>query len=328
MRAILMHTGETDSPRWQKLCGLLGARTPGDQNQVLGHLTRWFLRWAGQPALDSGVWFGVSEVEIGEWAAVEASAACKWGRALIAAGYVGRIQEMYPEPLGRLRKGYVALDGAGGVMLDEVFGARRRLNASTLALYLLDRRARIRAAAAYNVDAKELEGSGQIPPGWLDSSDTGDWRGEGGRLAVSSEQLAVSSGCGAGDRGQGAVVSGQCSVGRGDRVQGVPVAAVERRPVVGFAGSVSGAHTGGPPTPEMLKEVREHKYSDPVRAMRALDDSELSVRKWRLAFERNPDLVREELGKLVETEKRFFVLRLPSAVLMSNLRQLGLLDRG
>lgn len=318
MRAILMHTGETDSPRWQKLCGLLGARTPGDQNQALGHLTRWFLRWAGQPALDSGVWFGVSDVDIGEWAAVEASAACKWGRALIAAGYVGRIQEIYPEPLGGLRKGYVALDGAGGVMLDEVFGARRRPNATTLLLYMLDRRARIRAAGAYNVDGKELEGSGQIPPGWLDSSDTGDWRGEWRQGAVNSEQSAVSSGRGTGDRRQET----------GDMGQGVPAAAVERRQVIGFGGVSRGAHTGGPPTPEMLNEVREHKYSDPVRAMRALDDSELSVRKWRLAFERNPELVRQELGKLVETEKRFFVLRLPSAVLMSNFKQLGLLDRG
>ena len=53
MRAILIQTGETESPRWQRLCGLLGMSSPGEQCQAFGHLVKWFLRWAGQPELDA-----------------------------------------------------------------------------------------------------------------------------------------------------------------------------------------------------------------------------------------------------------------------------------
>jgi hypothetical protein len=285
---------------------------------VCGHLTEWYLRWAGQPELDAGIWFRPSLNEIGAWAGVP-DADVKWGRALLAAGYVGLLKDLYPEPLGSLRKGYAALDGAGGVMLDEIIGLhRRRANAAMLVVYVLDRRVRAKWAHVLRVDAAALEGSGQIPAGWLEGHvDGARWNGEGGGA---EEGRTVG-------RSDGALV-GRSDGGTVGRMDGrMPEAAEVRKTVVGFAGVPSGAHTGGAPNPEMLRVVREHKYSDPLRALLALDNSELAERKWRAAISKDAEKVRIELGALVETDARFYMQRVPSAVLMANFNRAGLLDK-
>jgi hypothetical protein len=219
---------------------------------------------------------------------------CKWGRALLAAGYVATLKEMYPEPLASARKGYVALDGEGGVMLDCVFPLlRRRMNAATLCLYLLDRKARVKWANVLRVDGATLESTGQVPAGWLeDGSEAEEERQAGPEV-----------------RERGASVAGPA----------------RRAAVVGFQ-AVPADGGGRRYGADAVAQIREHKYADPLRALMVIDDSDVAVRSWRKAVAHDRERVCQELGAIVETDDRFFLCRKPAAVLMANFRRAGLLD--
>jgi len=296
MKSVLTATNELRCSRWSRLCELLGVVAPGERYQAHGHLWAWYQKWAGEAELDAGVWFRPSLNEIGRWADVGPELECKWGRALLAAGYVATLKEMYPEPLASARKGYVALDGEGGVMLDCVFPLlRRRMNAATLCLYLLDRKARAKWANVLRVDGATLESTGQVPAGWLeDGSEAEEERQQG--PAVRESRAPVAGG------------------------------AVRRPPsVVGFQ-AVPADGGGRRYGVDAVAQIREHKYADPLRALMVIDDSDVAVRSWRKAVAHDRERVCQELGEIVETNDRFFLCRKPAAVLMANFRRAGLLD--
>jgi len=75
---------------------------------------------------------------------------------------------------------------------------------------------------------------------------------------------------------------------------------------------------------EMLAIVREYKYSDPLRALRAMDDSDVATRLWRAAVERDATRVGEEIARLCETDHSWRSLRNPAAVVLRNLQTIGL----
>jgi len=303
MRAILLNTGEMNSPRWHRLCGLLGAKDPGECWQTFGHLVGWYLQWSGQPELDSGIWFRPSLNEIGSWAGVT-NGDLKWGRALLAAGYVGLIKKLYPEPLASLRDGYAALDASGGVMLDEFFGVhRRRANATTLICYVLDRNKRVQFARSLHVDAAFLEGSGQIPVGWLDAAESKGQKADDGPRFEEKEP----------------------KVAHAPAVDAAP----PHRNVVGFTRNEerpAALHTGNSPSDAMLRAVREWKHADPLRALMSMDNSPEAAFIWRKAVAKDRARVCEEIAGLTETDSRWALLRNPASVIMANLRRLGLLE--
>jgi hypothetical protein len=293
MKAVLLPSNEMCSPRWARLCDLLGVDTPGERYQAHGHLWAWYQFWAKEPELDAGVWFRPSLNEIGRWADVGMSQECKWGRALLAAGYVGALKDVYPEPLGSARKGYCAMDAEGGVMLDSVFPLlRRRANAATLCLYLMDRKARGKWASVLRVDVATLESTAQVPAGWIEDGSAEEERQAGPEV-----------------RERGASVAG----------------AAQRAAVVGFQ-AVPADGGGRRYGVDVVAQIREHKYADPLRALMVIDDSEVAVRCWRKAVAHDRERVCQELGAIVETDDRILRCRNPAAVLMANFRRAGLLD--
>jgi hypothetical protein len=279
------------------MCDQLELTTPGEQTQALGHLFIWYQTWCSQPELDAGLWLRSPLNEIGSWAKVPQDMEMKWGRALLAAGYLESLKDVYPEPLGSVRKGYVALDAERGVMLDVIFKLlRRRANAQTLCLYLMDRRIRNKWSRVLRIDCAMLEEKGQIPKGWLDASSEDD------------DQMTSPV--------------GRESPDRGSRAQGAG-----RVPKVGFQGT-SPDTVAKDSNEEMLTAIRTYKYSDPLRACAAMDNSDLAMRQWRKAIAKDPEKVRQELGNISEDANRFHSLRKPAAVLTANLKRAGALPGG
>ena len=304
MRSFIHDAGELGSPRWRRLCRALKASTPGDEWRCYGHLCGWWGCWAGQSALETGLWFGASLAEIGRWARAD-DAGLAWGRALLAAGYIARIEERYPAPLGR--PGFVALDGGGAAMLDTAFTYFRfRPDAAELALYISSPLKRVRWAQRLGLQAAELEAQGRLPPGWI----------AGGAVDGARDDLQRRGG----EAGDGRRAAGSGFNAEPQRRGG---AAAGSRPVTGFARPEGG--TGLEPTPDVLSEVRAWKYQDPLRACMAMDDSPLACKCWRAAVARDRQAVMDGLGDLVETDGRWQALRNPAAVLMAQLRRRGVL---
>lgn len=310
MRAFIHDAGELGSPRWRRLCRALKASTPGDEWRCYGHLCGWWGCWAGQSALETGLWFDTGLAEVGRWAGAD-DAGLAWGRALLAAGYLARIEERYPAPLGR--QGFVALDGSGAAMLDQAFACFRfRPDAAELALYISSPVKRARWAQRLGLQAAELEAQGRLPPGWImggavDGRGTGDGRRETSGFNAETQRRG-------GEAGRGFNAETQRRGGE---------AAAGPRPVTGFARPEGG--TGREPTPDVLSEVRAWKYQDPLRACLAMDASRVAETCWRRAVAKDRQAVMDELGSLVETDGRWAALRNPSSVLMAALRRRGLL---
>ena len=319
MKSILISTGEAESPRWGRLCSCLGLKSTEEQYAAFGHLMRWCLCWASKDETDWGVWFGASMNEIGSWAGVEGKDA-HWGRALLTAGYIGLLKDVYPEPLGSIRKGYVALDGSGGVMLDTSFSIlSRRGNASTYVLYLTNREDRSSRAVKLGIDHVALESTGQIPIGWLTGKVKQNARQnreqDMAAAAIPRESEPME------DLGRGGSIAAGCY----------------GRPVMGFAGvehqtagasaAAYPAQTAPSPSSAMLRTVREFKYSDPLRALRAIDPSPNALFVWNRVLSKNRELVCQELGTITETDQQWARLRNPAGVITANFRRLGLLDK-
>ena len=117
--------------------------------------------------------------------------------------------------------------------------------------------------------------------------------------------------------------------GESDEAPASAAAGPTKRRVIGFtdtSGSMPGRHSAPPPTDEILRMVREHKHSDPLRAMCAIDSSAPAAMQWRRAVARDRTRVCEELSALTETDQRWRLMRNPASVLMANLKRLGLLD--
>lgn len=307
MRAYLHETGELASPRWRALCKSLRAETPGERWRVYGHLCGWWGFWMGQAALDCGLWFDLGLAEVGRWAQAEGQELA-WGRALLGAGYVARIEARYPPPLAR--QGWVALNGMGGAMLDDSFAYfSRHPDAARLCLYISAPVKRVQWARRLGLDAAAMDADGAIPPGWL--GDAGREEVDGGRETGGSRGDAWTS---AGRDRAGARLGGE-------------------RPVVGFAAPAPPAQdvvarkerTAKRPSLGVLEDVRTWKYQDPLRACMAMDDSPLAVKCWRAAVARDRQAVMDGLGDLVETDGRWQALKNPAAVLMAHLRRRGAL---
>jgi len=317
MRAFLHETGELSSPRWRALCRSLKASTPGERWRVYGHLCGWWGCWMGQAALDCGLWFDTGLAEVGRWAQADGQD-LTWGRALLGAGYVARIEARYPPPLAR--QGFVALNGMGGAMLDDSFPYfARHPDAARLCLYISAPLKRVQWARRLGLDAAAMDADGAIPPGWLGSEVTAR-AGDGG----------LDPGAVATDRADRR--DGSRGAGGGRRETAAWTGAGGSRPVVGFARPPEAPEPGARkertakrPSMAVLEDVRAWKYQDPLRACMAMDDSPLASKCWRAAVARDRQAVMDGLGDLVETDGRWQALRNPAAVLMAHLRRRGVL---
>lgn len=321
MRSMMIDTREFRSARFGRLCSALDVDAPGDRWRTFGHLVAWYLTWGGEVETETGVWFGLSAQAIGAWADVGGTAeAAAWGRALHRAGYMRTLKELYPEPLGGKRPGWVAVAQDGSAAIDGNAGYfRRRDQFGELVLYITDRVKRAQWAAVAGVDAGRLEAEGLIPAGWLAGGGSGADRAPLREMAGEfSRQGAEAHSLGAPERrlGQMAAVSME------PPAAGPAPAVAPRRVVRGFAGSDGGS--ASPKSLDMLAEIRGCKYSDPFRALCMLDASERAQHCWRQAISRNINRVRDEIGQLVETDERWAVVRNPAAVLMANFVRRGL----
>ncbi|MDD5705973.1 MAG: hypothetical protein PHR35_08615 [Kiritimatiellae bacterium] len=298
MRAYLFEGGEMQSPRWARLCAALKADEPGERWRLYGHLAGWWCCWTTQPELESGVWFDKSLSVVGSWAQASGTELA-WGRALLSAGYIARIEDRYPPPLAR--QGFVALSGTGAAMLDDCFTYfKTRQDAAVLARYISAPIKRARWAAKLGLDVARLDGDGEIPPGWF---------GDGGAQGESERPR---------------LEGGVQRVEAGSRMQ--PAARnVEPRPVTGFGARAPERGTANESSMDMLGEVRAWKYQDPLRACLAMDNSKIAEMCWRQAIRKNRQQVCEQLGTMTETDGRWSAIRCPAKVLMANLRRQGLL---
>jgi hypothetical protein len=325
MRSVMSNTREWTSPRWARFCEHLKLVNPGDKWQAFGHLWRWYQRWAGDPELETGVWFDISQATIGSWAEVLPAEAARWGRALHAAGFVRTLKEAYPEPLGTERRGWVAVDCEGGAMLDaSIVCFVRRPDFERVLLYCTHRDKRVSYAASQRLDVARLEAEGKIPPGWL-SGGTQRARRPGWQAPAAAEQQADDEEPGpmhASAPGTGPGIEPGAAAGPGLR-PGRPAAAP--RVVRGFGGAEPPEGGSAPPkTRSMLHEIRALKYNDPLEALRLIDGSERAMHCWKQALGRDAGRVMQEIGNLVETDERWALVRKPAAVLMSNFIRAGL----
>lgn len=323
MKAILIATAELQSPRFGKLVALLRQDdTPAEEARVAGRLLAWWCTWAGTPPLDCGVWLNKSLNEIGSWAAKNDG--LKWGRALLAAEYVGQVRDCYPEPIAS-SGGYIALDVAGGAMIDQVISMMKtRAAAPELVRYIMNRRTRAQWADKLGVNIALEERKKLVPEGWY--IDLRVEQPQQRQVYQPARDYTVVLDDDLKYEGEQQDYDGEAC----DRAR-APQAAYSAPPaprVVRVAGFASGQQerTAPPTSDVMLKTVREYKYSDPLRALRAMDASDIATRMWRRALEKDATLVQDELGKIVMTDGVWRKLRNPAAVMMKNLRTLGLLD--
>jgi len=294
MKAVLNSTDEFWGRRFERLCNDLNVDTPGDRFQIFGHLNHWFSFWAKSTELDSGLWFGNSISEIGGWAGVSKENAPIWGRALHKNGYVATLKEAYPEPLGTLRPGWVALRADEGIMLDHALNHfKKRRDATTLALYVSDRDKRIAFANSLQLDAEALERAGTIPVGWLKP------------------------------------VPGQQS--RFQAQESSPNTPHPQQVVGGYRTQIDlcggqKLHTANPKSSAMLETVRKYKYDDPERALLAMDNSIKAARNWHTAVAKDRAAVSQLLSELVETDNTWEKFRNPASVVTAKLKALGLVN--
>ncbi len=310
MKTFWLSTHEFQGNRFGQLCRELGARTPEDRWPLFGHLVEWHATWSRLIATDSGVWFEESLATIGSWAGVSGGEAAVWGGALRKAGYVSTLLETYPEPLGARRHGWVARSFDGGAMLDDTIARlQKRPDSELLTLYVLNREVRLKFARRLELNAEKLEREGIIPIGWL--TDDGD------APSIQRRERASAS--------MGASVAPSVQSSAGTRVE-------PKR--FGDAGpspqreqqQVTARHTGKPKSDEMLSTVRQYRYQDPMRALKAMDDSPQAMQCWKRAISSDRDAVCTILANMTETDRAWANLRIPASVAMEQIRRPGLLD--
>jgi hypothetical protein len=169
----MVATGELQSERYEKLCEALGCDSPGDQFRVFGHLHAWREKWAREPEMDGGILWEATTHRMGMWAAWPSPKA--FGCALVKAGYVTPLSDVYPAELlrdgaGRARGGYVAMGYDGRPSLETSWSGVQRVSArrNEWVLFLLDADRRWRQCAAMRVPIRDLASAGRVPPAWAD----------------------------------------------------------------------------------------------------------------------------------------------------------------
>ena len=177
----MISTNEGDSPRFERLVELLlGGGDDIDLEEcfrVRGHLQAWYEKWSGHGETDSGLLWGVTESRMGRWA--QWPQPLKFGRALVAAGYVVSVERLYPSELLKGRDGFVVVGFEGGVALDTSWPAihRSRADALDLVLFLTDPRRRIKQMMKFQdedrVNWAAVAEDGLMPAAWLEDIRSG-----------------------------------------------------------------------------------------------------------------------------------------------------------
>ena len=162
MKSVLINTAEFESRRFEDLCERLDMDNTVDQRiAMLGHLTRWQLRWSSDESLDSGLLWDVTEKRMGMWAEWSKTNPLQFGRALVQAGYCAPVNDVFPEQLCGGRNGFVvvgALDRSWHIH-------KQRADRNRLVLYLIDPVRRARQCANLGVSPADA------PQGWIMDED-------------------------------------------------------------------------------------------------------------------------------------------------------------
>jgi len=299
---VLISTAEASSRRLEDLREQLGMdSSPEDRIVVLGHLLTWYAKWAGDPETDSGLFWNVTEKRLGVWAQWTRSNPLMFGRALVKAGYVQPVNDVFPEQLLRKRDGYV-VPGA----LDRSWSIHRlRANKLDLVLFLLDPVRRARQAAFLGLKPTDA------PTGWLDFSRlSGDVPGPGEGAYPSSggppEDLQSNS------------VGASESPPRGSPHVDVNVEKKKRMFPRKYVGNKT--TTGAPKTRDMLEYIQENKYENPLECLRTIDGTDGAVPIWIKGVEHCLSDVQTMLANMTETDEAWAKIGNPAAVAMSRIK--------
>lgn len=303
MHSILIPTNEWRSERFSALCEALEAEDRTRRLLAFAHLHLWFNRWGEDQALDAGLFWDISERRLGEWS--EWDKPLIFGRALVSAGYVRQINEMYPAELLRGRQGYVYpghLDNAWNVL------RRRPSQAPDLVLFLTDPARRAGQAALYRI-------SQPIPKGWLDgvpATATQPLQADSGESpppdSVHTPDNVRSMFGGTPD-----MLRGGGTPPRSPHVSGNVNLENQR--------NVGERTTGNQKTRALYAIVRECKYDNPLKALIAMDGTERARRLWHRGISYVMSDIQTLLAEMTDTEESWTKIANPAALATARIKR-------
>ena len=368
VKAFLLPTNEMTSSRFERLCDHLDVNEPEERYGVLGHVVQWYMRWCGDEEFDHGLFWDISLKRLGAWANWKDPQV--FGNGLLKAGYVSDLTAVYPAELLRGHPGFVARALTGGVALDTSYATvhgRQMARALDLAFFLTDPQRRAQCVAALGC----LDLPAWVPAGWVPGHHqvapavvavgaeavpgvVGSTPGAAvvGAPAVVAGAVSSIPAVVAGSS-QAQPMRAVCThVARSLQVAGSAAPAplnvnvdvtnvredlkkyvrrTETEPTSGPQGGAGRQRTGKPKSDEMGAAIREFKYSNPLLALCATDDSPNAVELWTAIVEKDLDFARSELGKAVETDERWAQIGNPAgwfmALVSKRLKHLGKTQR-
>jgi hypothetical protein len=325
MKAFLLATNEKSSSRFERLLDHLDLHEKDDVYRVLGHLVQWYSRWCGDQEFDHGLFWDITIKRLGMWA--DWADPQVFGNALVKAGYVSDIAGVYPAELLRGRSGFVARTPSSGVALDESYRTvhgRQPERALELAFYLSDPQRRASSLALAGCAGLPA----WVPAGWVPGFDVS-------APVVGADLVAapvVGAAVVAAPAGAVPLRADCARIARRLCADSLPAPTapnvnvnvttvrkdLENHVIRTNPSTGDGRQrTGKPKSDEMGATIREHKYSNPLQALCATDDSVNAVELWTAIVEKDLDFIRNELGKAVETDERWAQIGNPAGWFMS-----------
>jgi hypothetical protein len=299
---FLLNTGEWQSDRFQRLCEYLEMDAEeSEQITVRGHFSTFMCKWAQDMQTDSGLFFDVPVRRLGVWA--RSPNPEKFGNGLVHAGYVHPMDKKYPKEVLAGRSGLVYW-GALDITWRSVHCDR--VNKRDLVLFLADQDRRSRFALAMGIRPEEY-------PGWLLSED--QLKGGSGPDEATPPEESPRGRSG----GPSAGASGGGGAGHPPAPPLPPRERSEKKETK-FQRNVGGRKTGKPKTGEQRAIIAQCKYSDPARALLALDEEPLARGTWDAILQHDLGFVQTALSELVDTDQAWTGSTNPPGLIFSRCR--------
>jgi hypothetical protein len=326
MKSLLVASNELRSSRFERLC----EQSHMPRVEAWWHLSVWYSRWTTDEQLDCGLFWNVNEARMGAWA--EHPRPLAWGRALVAAGYIYRVEDVYPSELCGGRSGFVAAGpGDVRVMLDSTWDGVHRQRpggAREWVKYLTTPARRAGALAAVRERYGEVDMS-NVPADWFP---TGPGAPPGG--ATLEQRRGNVGGFSYGDSPSRTVDEMTISPSRTVSV-GSAEGAPRRSPPPPSArdGGTEGNGTEGKRTEgsgtedgtgsqSLFAFVRENRHSDLYETLCQIDGRPTSARFWRVAVRDSRRIVEAALDELTETESYWHRVQNKGSWLVSKIKRM------
>jgi len=329
VKTVSIDPTEMESRRFKKLCARLEISGSG-RYRVYGHLMAFFGEWARENTTDAGLLRGDSVVDVG--ALADWDEPRKFGEALRAAGYVARLEDMFPAELCGHDGGFVVLNRDGFPVLEDSWRgwhSRRSFEQAVDLFRYLRVERRWEFVLAKGVDLAELAAKGHVPEAWVGQYEA--WRasqfeGEESECGASGDGMRRISRPNRNRKGRDdsslvTLVVDQSSGREGSRVgfASPPHEGNEGNRTEG-KGNEGGQRTGKAKSAELREFVAARcNVHGALDALYEIDDGPAACRVWEGVFEAHPDFV---VGQLAEISQpaNWRKVRNPGAVLMKNLK--------